>query len=151
MDYIQEIQTQLETIKTLWMEAVNNELVDTYEFWLLMLSLHANEYEETVMNKIEALEKSKTKKIDEILAEYNLNPETVKSTGEIKPLSEEAIKRKLRQIYVDQDYESNVEKNHSAKLQKDIKAYIRRGERMGSKLIQRNVDDKRNREQGLIQ
>lgn len=147
---MEEIQQELEKIKNWWMIAITNELVDTYEFGLLMLSLHANEYEELVMNKLEDLENTKTKKIDEILAEYNLSPEIVKSTGEVKPLSEEAIKRKLRQIYASEDLEANKDKNHSIKLQKDVKAYIRRWERMWSKLIQRNVDDKRNREQGLV-
>lgn len=108
------------------MVAVTNELVDAYEFALLMFALYANEYEETIMNKIELLEQTKTKKIDEIVAEYNLNPEITKSTGEVKPLSEEAIKRKLRQIYVNEDYQINTEKNKSIKMQKDIKAYIRR-------------------------
>lgn len=131
--------------------AVDDDLVDNYEFALLYLSLLVNDLEEKVNTQADDFEKAKTKKIDEILEKYAESPDIVKSTGEVKPLSEEAIKRQLRQLCVEEDNQNAVNKNMINKLNKDIKAYIRRGDRMWSKLIQRNVDDKRNREQWLIQ
>jgi hypothetical protein len=149
--HIAMIWYELDKIKTNSTLAVDQDLIQNYEFNLLYFNLIVNDIEEKNDIQRSDLEKDKTKNIDAITEEYNKKPDVVKSTGETKPLSEESIKRQLKQKYVEEDNQYNVNKAKITRRNKDIKAYTRRGDKMWWILIQRNVDDKRNREQGLIQ
>ena len=149
--HIANIWYELDKIKANSPLAVDQDLILSYEFNLLYFNLMVNDLEEQNDTQWSDLEKDKTKYIDIVTEEYNKKPDVVKSTGETKPLSEESIKRQLRQKYVEEDNQYNVNKAKITRRNKDIKAYIRRGDKMWWILIQRNVDDKRNREQGIIQ
>jgi len=149
--HIAMIRYELDKIKSNSTLAVDQDLINNYEFNLLYFNLMVNDLEEQNDIQWSDLEREKTKKIEEITEEYNKKPDVTKSTGEVKPLSEEAIKRQLRQIYVEEDNQYNANKAKITRRNKDIKAYTRRGDRMWWIVIQRNVDDKRNREQWIIQ
>lgn len=146
---IAQINYELEKIENNSTLAVDDDLVDNYEFQLLQLSLKTNELEDINEKANLAVDKIKAKRAEEIIKEYDENP-LKNAKWEVKPMADNAIERQLWIEFIDFNLEYKTNKSKITKMQKDIRAYERRGNRMADKLKKESINDARNKKQWLI-
>lgn len=146
---IAQINYELEKIENNSTLAVDDDLVDNYEFQLLQLSLKTNELEDINEKANLAVDKIKAKRAEEIIEEYDENP-LKNAKWEAKPMADNAIERQLGIEFIDFNLEYKTNKSKITKMQKDIRAYERRGNRMADKLKKESINDARNKKQWLI-
>lgn len=146
---IAQINYELEKIENNSTLAVDDDLVDNYEFQLLQLSLKTNELEDINEKANLAIDKIKAKRAEEIIKEYDENP-LKNAKWEVKPMADNAIERQLWIEFIDFNLEYKTNKSKITKMQKDIRAYERRGNRMADKLKKESINDARNKKQWLI-